>query len=57
MFVHLDHLKEEVDLEAQSIEGTRFYRVPNGKLYPSITSVTSFYNRKTFINWLKKLFN
>lgn len=57
MFVHLDYLKEEVDLEAQSIEGTRFYRVPSGKLYPSITSVTSFYGRKKFIEWRKKVGN
>ena len=55
MFIHLDYLKEEVDLEAQNIEGTRFYRVPSGKLYPSITSVTSFYNRDVFINWRKKV--
>jgi hypothetical protein len=34
MFVHLDYLKEEVDLQAEMIEGTRFYRVPSGKLYP-----------------------
>ena len=30
MFEHLDYLKDEVDLEAQNIEGTRFYRVPSG---------------------------
>ena len=55
MFVHLDYLKEEVDLEAQNIEGTRFYRVPNGKLYPSITSITSFYGREKFVQWRKKV--
>ena len=55
MFIHLDYLKEEVDLEAQTIDGTRFYKVPSGKMYPSITSVTSFYNRDVFINWRKKV--
>ena len=55
MFTHLDYLKEEVDLEAQTIDGTRFYKVPSGKMYPSITSVTSFYNRDVFINWRKKV--
>ena len=55
MFTFLDHLKEEVDLEAQTIDGTRFYKVPSGKMYPSITSVTSFYNRDVFINWRKKV--
>ena len=55
MFTHLDYLKEEVDLEAQTIDGTRFYKVPSGKMYPSITSVTSFYNREVFINWRKRV--
>ena len=55
MFTFLDHLKEEVDLEAQTIDGTRFYKVPSGKMYPSITSVTSFYNRHIFVNWRKKV--
>ena len=57
MFEHLDYLKDEVDLEAQNIEGTRFYRVPSGKLYPSITSITSFYGRQKFIDWRKKVGN
>ena len=57
MFEHLDYLKDEVDLEAQNIEGTRFYRVPSGKMYPSITSITSFYGRQTFIDWRKRVGN
>jgi hypothetical protein len=55
MFVHLDYLKEEVDLEATNVDGTRFYKVPSGKMYPSITSVTSFYNREVFVQWRKKV--
>ena len=55
MFKHLDYLKGEVDLEATSIDGTRFYRVPSGDLYPSITSVTSFYNREIFYEWRKRV--
>ena len=51
MFTFVEHLKEDVDLESVSIDGTRFYKVPSGKMYPSITSVTSFYNREVFINW------
>ena len=57
MFKHLDYLKEEIDLEAEMIEGTRFYRVPSGKMYPSITSVTSFYGRQKFVEWRKKVGN
>ena len=56
MFKHLDYLKEEVDLN-EMIEGTRFYRVPSGKMYPSITSVTSFYGRQKFVEWRKKVGN
>ena len=55
MFTFLDHLKEEVDLEAQTIDGTRFYKVPSGKMYPSITSVTSFYNRDVFVKWRNRV--
>ena len=55
MFKHLDYLKGETDLEATSIDGTRFYKVPSGKLYPSITSITSFYNREIFYEWRKRV--
>ena len=55
MFIHLDNLKGETDLKATTIDGTRFYEVPSGKMYPSITSVTSFYNRDVFIKWRKKV--
>ena len=55
MFIHLDNLKGETDLTATTIDGTRFYEVPSGKMYPSITSVTSFYNREIFVEWRKKV--
>ena len=35
--------------------GCRLYQLPSGKWVPSITSVTSFYNRQIFINWRKKV--
>ena len=57
MFTFVDELREEVNLEARTIDGTRFYKVPSGKMYPSITSVTSFYNRDVFINWRKRVGN
>ena len=57
MFVHLDNLKGETDLTATMIDGTRFYEVPSGKMYPSITSVTSFYNREVFVKWRKRVGN
>ena len=49
------NLKEEPDLSVSTIDGTRYYKTPTGKMYPSITSVTSFYNRDVFINWRKKV--
>jgi hypothetical protein len=53
MFVHLDKLKD-FELEAKLIDGVRYYNV-DGKPYPSITSVTSFYNRQFFLEWRKKV--
>ena len=49
-FVHLDKLKD-FDLTAETIDGVRYYDTPSGKPMPSITSVTSFYNRKVFQDW------
>ena len=49
-FVHLDKLKD-FDLTAKTIDGVRYYDTPSGKPMPSITSVTSFYNRKVFQDW------
>tara|TARA_B100002019_G_scaffold292102_1_gene314220 strand:- start:1250 stop:1933 length:684 start_codon:yes stop_codon:yes gene_type:complete len=45
-------------LNRETIDGVRYYTVPNGdeviKL-PSITSVTSFYNRQVFAEWRRKV--
>ena len=54
MFTHLNKLGE-FELEANTIDGVRYYTLPSGKKAPSITSITSFYNRQTFINWRKKI--
>ena len=53
-FVHLNKLGD-FELEANTIDGVRYYTLPNGKKAPSITSVTSFYNRQIFMNWRKKV--
>ena len=45
----------DFELEANTIDGVRYYTLPSGKKAPSITSITSFYNRQTFINWRKKV--
>ena len=54
MFTHLNKLGD-FELEANTIDGVRYYTLPSGKKAPSITSITSFYNRQTFINWRKKI--
>ena len=53
-FTHLNKLGD-FELEANTIDGVRYYTLPSGKKAPSITSITSFYNRQIFINWRKKV--
>ncbi len=56
MFNHIDI--ELPDLERETIDGVRYYKIPDGeellKLF-SITSVTSHHNRQIFENWRKKI--
>ena len=54
MFTHLNKLGD-FELEANTIDGVRYYTLPSGKKAPSITSITSFYNRQTFINCVREL--
>ena len=35
--------------------GIRLYNLPSGDWVPSITSVTSFYNRQIFADWRKRV--
>ena len=47
-------------LERETIEGVRYYSVPdNDELLKlvSITSITSHYNKEIFVNWRKKIGN
>jgi genome maintenance exonuclease 1 len=41
-------------LKRETIDGTRYYMV-DGRPMVSITSVTSWFNRKIFVNWRKKV--
>lgn len=45
----------DVELEVKETTGCRLYKLPNGDWVPSITSVTSFYNRQKFIDWRKRV--
>jgi hypothetical protein len=49
-FVHCNYLGD-IELEKKETNGIRLYNLPNGDWVPSITSVTSFYNREIFVKW------
>lgn len=56
MFNHVEVNLPE--LERETIDGVRFYKVPTEtelQRFVSITSVTSFFNRQIFINWRKRV--
>lgn len=56
MFNHIDI--ELPQLERETIDGVRYYSVPDEEellKLVSITSITSHFNREIFINWRKKV--
>jgi len=53
-FNHCNFLGD-IELEKKEANGIRLYHLPNGEWVPSITSVTSFYNRQIFIDWRKRV--
>ena len=53
-FEHCNYLGD-LELEKKETPGCRLYHLPDGQWVPSITSVTSFYNRQIFIDWRKRI--
>lgn len=53
MFNHIEI--DFPEMVSRSIDGVRYYPTPSGSLYPSITSVTSHYNRQVFKDWRKRV--
>ena len=53
-FIHHNFLGD-LELEKKEQNGIRLYNLPNGDWVPSITSVTSFYNRQIFVEWRKRV--
>ena len=53
-FEHCNFLGD-LELEKKETPGCRLYHLPDGQWVPSITSVTSFYNRQIFIDWRKRV--
>lgn len=54
MFVIENHLGD-IELDKKEVDGIRLYKLPNGDWVPSITSVTSFYNREIFLKWRQRV--
>jgi genome maintenance exonuclease 1 len=52
MFNHLEGY-ESVSLPTETINGKRYYTTPEGKHYPSVTTVTGLMNRKGIEAWRK----
>ena len=53
-FIHHNFLGD-LELQKKETNGIRLYNLPNGEWVPSITSVTSFYNRQIFIDWRRRV--
>jgi genome maintenance exonuclease 1 len=53
-FVHCNFLGD-LELEKKEQNGIRLYHLPSGQWVPSITSITSFYNRQIFVEWRKRV--
>jgi len=53
-FIHHNYLGD-IELNKKETNGIRLYHLPNGEWVPSITSVTSFYNRQIFADWRKRV--
>ena len=53
-FIHHNYLGD-IELECKTTEKIRLYNLPSGDWVPSITSVTSFYNRQIFVKWRERV--
>jgi hypothetical protein len=51
-FIHVPFDKQP-DLITEETNGNRFYKIPTGELYPSVTSVTGYEKRQFFAEWRK----
>lgn len=45
----------DYDLVTETINGKRFYVTPEGKKFPSVTTITSQYNKKEILEWRKRV--
>lgn len=52
-FIH-ENLAFE-NLETVTINGKRFYQTPDGKTYPSVTTITSLHGKEGILEWRKRV--
>ena len=45
----------DYDLATETINGKRFYVTPEGNKYPSVTTITSQYNKQSIMEWRKRV--
>ena len=45
----------DYDLNTETINGKRFYVTPEGNKYPSVTTITSQYNKQSILEWRKRV--
>jgi genome maintenance exonuclease 1 len=45
----------DYDLETETVNGKRFYKTPDGQLYPSVTTITSHHTKADIIAWRKRV--
>lgn len=45
----------EYDLETVTVDGKRFYKTPEGELYPSVTTITSQYGKEKLLEWRRRV--
>lgn len=55
LFEHVKLPELQFDLKSETTETGRKYVTPDGKIYPSITTVLSSYNKKLLFEWRKKV--
>ena len=53
-FIHHNYLGD-LELNKKETNGMRLYHLPDDQWVPSITTVTSFYNREIFVKWRKRV--
>jgi hypothetical protein len=53
-FIHEDILGD-IELQTITLNGKRLYLTPDGKKYPSITTILSEYKKESIIEWRKRV--